>query len=300
MSVQPLTTLILQSLPLQTIIEQNLLLEALAPLDLKIMKDRFTLENLKKEGLLNKELDPMIFYLALEKACPNFIWLYMYWAPFDYDKIPKFTPLSPEGLKWLEENCDKDKVKNELRESLGDLRNDILIILDNPGKSLNNGGMVIIWDYFDGKYRLFSYNTATSDGHLMSSADDLDGFIRNIYEVFTEGGWFERIFPQFIKIDTLSDDLTSGFDALLQIKRVQERTKEIIKALWEEKKTILTMGELHLTLGKLSKRVAEIKVIGDNLHFFYWKGERQYFEKAEGELVIASLVFNQDKWKYVE
>ena len=313
MSVQPLSTLVLHALPLSSIIE--LLDEALSPSDLKIMQDRVTFGNLYREGLLTNELDPTIFYLALEKACPNFIWLSMHWAPFDCDISPEFSPLSPEGLEWLEDKCNGytiKEIKNKINESLEDLRDDLVIVFNNLGRSFRTMYMeIMVWDYFDGKYRLF-YDHICSSKPNIQLFDNLDSLIGTMFSIFLQDEDFDRIHrnlqgEDFDRIDTLPiepDEILPShkevFDALLRIDRIRDRTDEIVKKLWEERKSIETRGRFDLSLRKLSRRQATIRAIGDYLYIFYLEYKPVYFDKTDGRGIIATLTLNEDKWKYVE
>lgn len=302
MQPERLSTLILQSLPLETIVEQKLLDEALSPSDLKIMQDRFTLENLKDEGLLTKDLDPMTFYLALENAAPRLIWMFIDCSFINDRQIPECGLLSRQGLEWLKQaRYTLEEVKEEVSRALTNLLSDFLGLVEEPGVGLgfdSNTRLVdVICDYFDGKYRLFVNRIIGSSYIEYGPSNNLDELIADMFNALSEANWSGHVSTMIEKISTISDVLRRGYDCFFTLDIIKQQTEKISKELWEERKVIETDGYIELSLKLLSRFPAKIRVIGNFLHIFYENGGHEFFSKEDGDGIIASLMFNPTNWE---
>ena len=309
MSVPSLTQLAIRRVPLEQIFEQGLLTAPLKQTELTNLQNRITLENLYLEDLLTPDLNPAIFWMALEKISPDLVWFYLN-DNITHEDVPSFTPLSTQGLAYLNEinGYSLQESQDATQDALRDILTDFFNILGHPGTYfIIDSQSGFVWDYHNDRYRFFwipsgpvTYDEAESSGEaqipIIYEANNLDNFLR-IFTSLGLGDVYSRLDFRFVGPNQLEIQQKVGFEALRNA--FGGNLQGIYDRLWDEDRAIMTNGNLDLTLSRLGAEIAVIRVIGDYLYLFFAYSQPLYFERQDGNLIIASLGYNPKRWIFL-
>ena len=309
MSVPSLTQLAIPKVPLEQVFEGGLLLGPFGKKIITQLQNRVTLEELYTGNLLTADLDLAIFWMALDKVAPTLVWSYLN-ETLEYGEIPSYPPLSSEGIAFLAEinGYSKKESEDATQDALRDILVDLLILLDHPGEYFIIGEQVgFTWDYIDG-YRLFwipsgpvTYNQAEAIGEpqvpTIYKVATLDDFLQSLINSFANYDYTGRLGFRREDPNQLEIQQRVGLGALRDA--YGGNLDVIYDRLWNQDEIILTDGNLDLTLSRLSIETAVIRVIEDYLYIFFSYSRPLYFTPDDGNLIIASLAYNPNRWEFV-
>lgn len=295
--VPRLTTLVSRSMPLRTIIDANLL-ELPFPANLIAeITARITFENLLKENILTPDLDPMIIYLAYKNA--NLLDECLILNEGPYIK----TVIDPFNLT--------EEVKSKLRRFLVA----IISFLKNEGLPFGFHAYkdeYIVWDYFDGLYRLFTYLGIEIDaeyrpvyGTYAFHSLDVEKFLTLDELLFgiiraTSGFFFQWINSTLINPMPINEILCEDEVevAVETAKTIWEAYEDILIQVWDYGRIITMSQDLSSTLDLHLSIIA----IGDYLYLIQPYADINplflYLEPGDGNLLLAYLLNYPQSWEF--
>jgi hypothetical protein len=316
MTTPSLSKLTIQKIPLTTILEYGLLKANLPPQDIAALEERVNLENLYREGLLTLDLDPAILYLALKNLASDMVWIYIDRDFSEFGDIPTFAPLSMEGLRWMKEEYgySQKAAEEATQDALRNIMTDILAILNHPGEyliSVNPQGsshrFAIIWDRVGDRYRLFThwYGPLTlSESHeigeestpVLHFANNLNEFLNIIFNVLINQ---EEVHPLWFSIEPPGELNIQQRFGLSTLRDAYGGNLDIIYKQFWNNLSVAETRELELSINRLSCGYARIRVIGNYVYIFFSYSLPIYYRAEDGDLIIASLVYNTNKWRFI-
>lgn len=172
----------------------------------------------------------------------------------------------------------------------------IKAILGSPGIPYSlSPNRTIIWDYFNA-YRLFDHEG--SNGFIpdvrISSAPDLDAFVHDLLVVTSGRLGMLQVSPFSQKI--LPSRAKVALQALAEASI--DDFEDLLMAVNDYALGIYITEELDFSLSTIGSGFL-IYLIGDYLYFFDSDSYLYYEFQEDGKYILAPLLYNPSKWKFV-
>lgn len=309
-----------QQIPLMTIWNQDLLNTSLQPEVIQTLKERFTLEDLLKEKLLDETLDLALFGYILEKEGLD-KFLIPYILNENAVETDSVILLNDEREKEFEvgsvfqanriyyrDNVIKnDEYGERLEIALGEFLEDLLIFLENSGRIITNNQEILIssrnnleedvnvtyiWDRRDNEYRLFFINDLGSNNDFSqeeSSLESLDELLRIILHRYIV---ISRLVDKIIAPTTFSPKIQHGLECLID-------DSHVLSSYWQELLSYygikiirpFQMAPRSFVDGHHIQRIGNyLYLIGDDI--------LEYYREEDANLFLNLLDINEDCWVF--
>lgn len=148
--MESLQNLIIKQVSLRDIIEQDFLESGLSYAIVDKIKQRFTLESLRREGLLSVETPTTYLLLAIGNSnLDKWLWPYLVSDETSWDEVKYLSPIRQQLLdEYLRSHgLSYEEFQPQLEVALMAFIEDVMMFLLNPGLLLEYDGFSAIWEH---------------------------------------------------------------------------------------------------------------------------------------------------------
>ena len=144
--MQSLANLALRQIPIDQAWEELKEGRALPAAQIQQLRNKITLDTLYHEGLINGNIDPDLFAVAVEKSIPNLVWPYIAFA-LNHPIYYPVSPFSQSGEDYMERDhgIDLDYFTEVRQGALSILATELASFLKEPDVPHDYNNLTIVW-----------------------------------------------------------------------------------------------------------------------------------------------------------